>query len=98
MKAVSPSRATSPSGGALRSGCKLAAAGEEMVGIAGVGATDRQTVEHAVRDHRCCAEAREHSASDVGQRDRLPCRFRRQGHAAAAVEGGAVAAVQMTTK
>ncbi|TMK48150.1 MAG: IS110 family transposase [Alphaproteobacteria bacterium] len=41
-----------------------------------------QTVEHAVRDHCGCSEAGKHSASDVGQRDRLPRRFRRQGHVA----------------
>jgi hypothetical protein len=81
----------------VRSGREPAAASEEMVGIAGMGPADGRTVEHAVRDRRGGAQAGKHSASDVGQRDRLPCRFRRQGHAAAAVEAGAVAAVQMTT-
>jgi len=46
-------------------------------------------------DHRGRAEAREHSAPDVGQRDRLPRRIRRQGHATAAVETCTVAARQM---
>jgi hypothetical protein len=73
------------------------AAGEEMGCLARVGATDRQAVKHAARDRRCCEEAGKHSASDVSQRDRLPCRFRRQSHAAAALEACAVAAVQMTT-
>lgn len=38
-------------------------------------AADRQTVEHAVRDHRGCAEARQHFAPDVGQQDRLHVGF-----------------------
>ncbi len=35
----------------MRGGCKPSAAGQEMVGIAGVGPADRQTVKHVVRDH-----------------------------------------------
>ena len=63
--------------------------------LAGVGPADRQTVEHAVRDRRGRTQACEHPAPDVGQRDRLPRRVRRQGHATAAVEACAVAAAQI---
>jgi transposase len=61
--------------GALRSGRKPAAAGQEMVGTASLGPADSQTVEHVVRDHRGRAQARKHSASDVGQRDRFHVGF-----------------------
>ena len=57
-----------------------------------VSAADRQTVEHAVRDRRGRAQARGHPASNVGQRNRLPCRLRCQGHAATAIEACAVIA------
>jgi hypothetical protein len=57
----------------VRGGCKPAAAGQEMVGLAGVGPEDRQTVEHAVRDHRGRAQA--YPASNVGQRNRLHVGF-----------------------
>lgn len=82
--------------GALRGSRKPAAAGQKMVGPASLGPADRQTVQHVVRDHRGGAQARQHSAPDVGQRDRLPRRVWRKDHAAAAVETGAVAAVQVT--
>ena len=49
----------------MRGGCKPAAAGQEMVGVARVGPANRQAVEHAVRDRRGRAQAREHPASDV---------------------------------
>ena len=74
----------------------LSATGPEMVGIAGVGPADRQKIEHAVRDHRGRAQARRHPAPDVGQRDRLPRRLRRQDHAAAAIEACTVAAAGCT--
>jgi hypothetical protein len=51
----------------------------------------------SMRDHRGGAEARKHSAPDVGQRDRLPRRVWRQDHAAAAVKTGTVAALQVRT-
>ena len=35
----------------MRGGCKPSAAGEEMVGVAGVGPAGRQTIEYVVRDH-----------------------------------------------
>ena len=56
----------SRSGGALRGGCKPAAAGQEMVGLAGVGPADRQTVEHVVRDRRGRAQARRASCTGCG--------------------------------
>lgn len=80
----------------MRGGRKPSAAGQEMVGTAGVGSADRQTVEHAVRDRRGRAQARQHPAPDVGQRNRLPCRIRRQGDAAIAIEAGAVTAAGIT--
>ncbi len=74
-----------------RGGRKPAAAGQKMVGTAGVGPADRQAVEHAVRDCRGGAQARRHPAPDVGQRDRFPRRIRCQGHATAALKACAVA-------
>ena len=41
----------------MRGGRKPVATGQEMVGIAGLGPADRQTVEHAVRDRRGRAQA-----------------------------------------
>ena len=70
----------------MRGGCKPFAAGQEMVGIAGLGPADRQTVEHAVRDRRGRAQACRYPAQDVGQRNRLPRRLRRQGHATIVIE------------
>ena len=70
----------------MRGGRKPVAAGQEMVGIAGLGPADRQTVEHAVRDRRGRAQACRYSAQDVGQRNRLPRRLRRQGPATIAIE------------
>ena len=67
-----------------------------MVGIASLGPADRQTVVHAVRDRRCRAQACRYPAQDVGQRNRLPCRFRCQGHAATAIEACAVIAARIT--
>ena len=67
-----------------------------MVGIAGVGPADRQTVEHAMCDHCGRAQARRYPASDVGQRNRLPRWLRRQGHATTAIEACAVTAAQIT--
>lgn len=60
------------SGGAVRGGRKLVATGQEMVGLAGVGPADRQSVEHVVRDRRVRdrrggAQACRHPARDVGQ-------------------------------
>ena len=74
----------------MRGGRKPVATGPEMVGLAGVGPADCQTVEHAVRDRRGRAQARRHPASNVGQRNRLPGRLRCQGHAATAIEACAV--------
>ena len=51
----------------MRGGRKPVATGPEMVGIAGLGPADRQTVEHAVRDRRGRAQARRHPAQNVGQ-------------------------------
>jgi transposase len=82
------------SGGAMRGGCKPSAAGQEMVGIAGVGPADRQTVEHPVRDRRGRAQACKYSASNVGQRNRLPRRLRCQGHATTQIEACAVIAAR----
>lgn len=80
----------------MRGGCKPAASGQEMVGIAGVGSADRQAVEHAVRDHGGRAQACEHPAPDVGQRNRLPRRLRCQGYATTAIEACAVTAARIT--
>jgi hypothetical protein len=63
-----------------------------MVGIAGLGPADRQTVEHAVRDRRGRAQACRYPAQDVGQRNRLSRRLRRQGHATIAIEACTVIA------
>jgi hypothetical protein len=41
----------------MRGGRKPSAAGQKMVGIAGVGPSGRQAVEHAVRDRRLGAQA-----------------------------------------
>ena len=60
----------------MRGGRKPSAAGPETVGLAGLGPADREAVEHAVRDHCGGTQARQHSALDVGQRNRLPCRLR----------------------
>jgi len=76
--------------------CKPSAAGQEMVRLARVGATDRQAVEHAVRDRCSCAQARKHSASNVGQRDQLPRRVRRQDHATPEIEACAVIGAFLT--
>ena len=67
-----------------------------MVGIAGVGPTTCQAVEHAVCDCRGSAEARRHSPPHVGQRDRFPRRLQRQGNATTAIEACAVIAARMT--
>ncbi|MDI3563370.1 hypothetical protein OWC48_23550 [Bradyrhizobium sp. Arg816] len=78
--------------GALRGSSKPAAAGQEVVGFAGVGPADRQTVEHAVRDRRGRTHACEHPAQDVGQSNRLPPWVWRQGHTVIAFEACAVIA------
>ena len=67
MKADQQAGRRCRSGGAMRGGCEPSAAGQKMVGLAGVGPSGRQAVEHAVRDRRGRAQAREHPASDVGQ-------------------------------
>ena len=76
----------------MRGGRKPVATGQEMVGIAGLGPADRQTVEHAVRHRRGRAQACRYPAQDVGQRNRLPRRVRRQGHATIAIEACTVTA------
>ena len=70
----------------MRGGRKPFATGQEMVSIAGLGPADRQAVEHAVRDRRGGVQACRYPAQDVGQRNRLPPRLRRQGHATIAIE------------
>src|SRR4051794_33551117 len=80
----------------MRGGCKPSAAGQEMVGIAGVGPADRQAVEHVVRDHCGRAQARRYPASNVGQRNRLPRRLRCQSYATTAIEACAVTAARIT--
>ncbi len=79
----------------MRSGCKSAATGQKMVGIAGVGPANCQAIEHAVRDYRGRAKARGHSSPDVGQRDRFPRRIRCEDHATAALKASVVAAAQV---
>lgn len=76
----------------MRGGRKSTAAGQEMVGITRVGSTDRQAIKHVMRDRCGCAQTRKHLAPNVGQRNRLPRRLRRQGHATTAIETCAVTA------
>ena len=74
----------------MRSGREPFAAGQKAVGIARMGSSDRQTLEHVVRDRGRRAQARRHPASDVDQRDRLPVWLRRQGDAEVETKTGAV--------
>jgi hypothetical protein len=76
----------------MRGGGKPVATGPEMVGIAGLGPADRQEIEHAVRDRRGRAQACRYPAQDVGKRNRLPRRLRRQDHATIAIEACTVTA------
>ena len=58
----------------MRGGHKPVATGPEMVGIAGLGPADRQTVEHAVRDRRGGAPACRYLHRMWVSENRLPSR------------------------
>ncbi|MBR1325887.1 hypothetical protein JQ579_03770 [Bradyrhizobium ottawaense] len=65
-KDASANEATSPYARRFARRPQACCCGSGMIGTAGMGPADRQTVEHAVRDHRGGTEAGKHSAPDVG--------------------------------